>query len=93
MSPTPDELAYAVMQDSTILCGDCIPEVCDDCQPTEATLVHAWLFPDLAHTCNCCGASTEPIADERCGERGDPACGRCKLERRRRVGSAATSSA
>jgi hypothetical protein len=65
MSPTIDQLAYAVMQDDMVLCGDCVTEVCDDRQPSEATLVHAWLAPDTAHTCSCCGASSEPIADER----------------------------
>jgi hypothetical protein len=66
MSPTTDQLAhFAVMQNETVLCGDCVSEVCDDRQPTDATLVHAWLTPEPAHTCSCCGASSEPIGDQR----------------------------
>jgi hypothetical protein len=47
------------MQDDTVLCGDCVSEVCDHRQSTEATLVHAWLAPDPAHTCRCCGATSQ----------------------------------
>jgi hypothetical protein len=65
MSPTTDQLAYAVMQDDTVLCGDCIAETCDDRQPTEATLVYAWLAPDSGHTCSCCGAHSELTDGER----------------------------
>ena len=66
MSPTTGQLAYAVMQDDTVLCADCLAEVCDDRQPAEATLVHAWLSADDGHTCSCCGASSgPPAASER----------------------------
>jgi hypothetical protein len=65
MDPITNQPAYAVMQDDTVLCVDCIGEVCDDRQPAEATLVHAWLTPANGHTCSCCGASSEPTAVER----------------------------
>jgi hypothetical protein len=66
MSPTTDQPAYAVMQDDTVLCADCITQVCDDRQPADATLVHAWLSPDHGQTCSWCGASSElPAANER----------------------------
>jgi hypothetical protein len=63
MSPTTDQLAYAVMQDDMVLCADCVTEVCDDRQPTAATTVHAWLAPDPGHTCSWCGSSDAATAD------------------------------
>jgi hypothetical protein len=65
MSATTDQLTYAVMQDNSVLCGDCATEVCDELHPAEATLVHAWLTPDPTHSCSRCGASGDPIGDER----------------------------
>jgi hypothetical protein len=63
MSPTDDELVYAVMQDDTVLCADCVSEVCDDRQPSAATTLHAWLAPDLGHVCSWCGASDAATAE------------------------------
>ena len=63
MSNTTDQLAYAVMQDDTVLCADCVAEVCDDRQPSEAKTVHAWLTPGHAHTCSWCGANDPATAN------------------------------
>ena len=37
MSPTTDHLAYAVTQDDTVLCADCVTHICDDRQPSEVS--------------------------------------------------------
>jgi hypothetical protein len=63
MSPTDDQLAYAVMQDDTVLCADCVSEVCDDLQPSAATTLHAWPAPGHEHCCSWCGASDAATAD------------------------------
>jgi len=65
MSPTTDHLAYAVTQDDTVLCADCVTDICDDRQPSEATIVHAWLTPDPGHTCSSCSATSEPAFGEQ----------------------------
>jgi hypothetical protein len=65
MSPPTDQLTYAVMQDDTVLCADCVAEICDDRQPSAATMVHAWLASQPGDSCSCCGADSEPIADAR----------------------------
>ncbi len=51
--------AFAVMEDDTILCADCVYETCDDGrQPaTAATTVHAWLADRADEACRCCGAT------------------------------------
>ena len=65
MSPTTDHLAYAVTEDDTVLCADCVTDICDDRQPSEATIVHAWLTPDPGHICSNCGATSEPTFGEQ----------------------------
>ena len=63
MSPTNDQLAYAVTQDDTVLCADCVTEVCDDRRPSEATTVHAWLAAGCGHTAPC----VAPVRPDRLG--------------------------
>jgi hypothetical protein len=66
MSPATDQLAYAVMEDDTVLCADCLPEACDQRQPASAaTTVHAWLAPGHDHSCSWCGINAEITTDER----------------------------
>jgi hypothetical protein len=48
---------FAVMEDDTVLCADCVHELCDDREPpTAATFVHAWLADPAGQACRCCGA-------------------------------------
>jgi len=47
---------FAVMEDDTVLCADCVHEICDDRLPaTAGTLVHAWLAEPAGHVCSSCG--------------------------------------
>lgn len=51
---TGGEITFAVMEDDTVVCSECLPEVCDDREPaTTATVVHAWIAP--GQPCRCCG--------------------------------------
>jgi hypothetical protein len=64
MTTTPQSAAYAVMEDDTVLCADCLPEICDDRLPaTAASMVHAWIIPTPGLTCRCCNTSPEPIGE------------------------------
>jgi len=50
--------AFAVMEDDTVLCTDCVHEICDDGQPAiAATIVHAWLADPAGQSCRWCGAT------------------------------------
>jgi len=50
--------AFAVMEDDTVLCADCVHEICDDRQPaTAATIVHAWLAAPAGQACSRCAVN------------------------------------
>ncbi|MGI9100770.1 MAG: hypothetical protein ACR2H2_20170 [Solirubrobacteraceae bacterium] len=52
--------AFAVMQDDTVLCADCLHEICEDRQPaTAGTIVHAWLVDPAGQSCSYCGATDD----------------------------------
>ena len=55
--------AFAVMEDDTVLCADCLHEICDDRLPASAgTLVHAWLAAGSGQSCRWCA-----VTDDRAG--------------------------
>jgi len=46
------------MQDDTVLCADCVDELCDERGPeTAATMIYAWLPEGNDAACRCCGAT------------------------------------
>ena len=54
----------AVMEDDSVLCGDCLDELhAETVVETAATIVHAWLADPAGQACRCCGGRDE----EGCG--------------------------
>ncbi len=52
--------AFAVMQDDTVLCADCVHELRAEGLPeTGATIVHAWLADLAGEACGCCGCTDD----------------------------------
>lgn len=48
----------AVMEDDTVLCGDCVDELhAEQVCETAGTIVHAWLADPAGQACACCGAT------------------------------------
>jgi len=51
---------FAVMEDDTVLCADCLHEHQAEGLPeTAAMMVHAWLADANGEACRCCGATHE----------------------------------
>jgi len=52
--------AFAVMQDDSVLCAECVHEHQGEGLPVSAgTLVHAWLTVLAGEACGCCGATDD----------------------------------
>jgi hypothetical protein len=57
--------AFAVMEDDSVLCADCVQEVCRERDAGRAeAIVHAWIDPGPGVCCRWCGESA-PLEDER----------------------------
>jgi len=52
--------AFAVMEDDTVLCADCVHEICDERLPLgAASMVHAWLAAGSGQSCRWCAATDD----------------------------------
>jgi hypothetical protein len=51
-------LGFAVMEDDTVLCADCVSEISGLEPATADTLVHAWIDPAPGTACRWCGTTT-----------------------------------
>ena len=62
------DTAFVVMEDDTVLCADCLHEICDERLPaTAATIVRAWLVGAVQEPCRWCGATDDrDVRDEEC---------------------------
>jgi len=59
--------AFAVMEDDTILCADCVHEI-DDREPvTAGTFVYAWLAAGSGQSCRWCAAIDDGIGAQEGG--------------------------
>lgn len=55
---------WAVMEDDTVLCTDCVHEhQAEGIPETAATIVHAWLADPAGETCQGCGAGDDGETD------------------------------
>jgi hypothetical protein len=64
VEPREPARAFAVMEDDSVLCGDCVQEVCRELDAGRAeAIVHAWIDPGPGVCCRWCGASA-PLEDE-----------------------------
>jgi len=60
--------AFAVMEDDTVLCGDCVHEICDErLSATAGTMVHAWLAAGSGQSCRWCAAIDDGIGAQEGG--------------------------
>jgi hypothetical protein len=57
-------MAFAVMEDDSVLCADCAHEATGSGVPASAAMVHAWIEAGPGLRCGWCGDSECP------GERG-----------------------
>ena len=52
---------FAVMQDDTVLCAECVDELrAEGLAECAVTIVHAWLTDPAGQVCGCCGATDDP---------------------------------
>ncbi len=57
--------AFAVMEDDTVLCADCVHEICDGREPAmAATIVHAWLATRALQVCSRCAINDRDDSEE-----------------------------
>jgi hypothetical protein len=47
--------SFAVMEDDSVLCADCMHEATGDGRPPPRSLVHAWIDAGLGVYCSWCG--------------------------------------
>jgi hypothetical protein len=60
--------AFAVMEDDSVLCADCVQEVCRELDAARAeAVVHAWIDPGPGVCCRWCGASAQLEDEGRAG--------------------------
>ncbi|MGH9273976.1 MAG: hypothetical protein ACRDZU_04945 [Acidimicrobiales bacterium] len=63
--PDDDGGRFAVMEDDTVLCGECVAEICDRQPATAGTLVHAWITPEAGTSCRWCGTTAQLDDDDK----------------------------
>jgi hypothetical protein len=57
--------SFAVMEDDSVLCADCVQEVCREPGPDRAeAIVHAWIEPGPGVCCRWCSVSAQ-LDDDR----------------------------
>jgi hypothetical protein len=60
--------SFAVMEDDSVLCADCVQEICREPGPDRAeAMVHAWIEPSPGVSCRWCEASVD-LDDDRGAE-------------------------
>jgi hypothetical protein len=60
--------SFAVMEDDSVLCADCVQEVCRESGPDRAeAIVHAWIQPGPGVCCRWCSDSVHLDSDGRAG--------------------------
>src|SRR4051812_47488035 len=68
VQPREPARAFAVMEDDSVLCADCVQEVCRELDAARAeAIVHAWIDPGPGVCCRWCGASARLEDEGRAG--------------------------